>query len=1291
MNRYTLINIACICALVCLLVPGALAADSVTRIEINWQQPQTFPVNESEYLEVLYFDNAVFADTLPRLPVFIHRAANPVPHFTHTFRIVDKTFVSVGEQADSILRASKFRKDSITLQTSMQHAGKERHTVLEFLPFRYDEASDTFEKLKTFTLQASHEYDSELKHTPKRTYPENSVMAEGSWYRLCVDETGIYRLGYEELEELGMDPSSVVKENIRLFGNGSGMLPEANSESVITDLNENAIYVSGDGSDSFGPSDYILFYGMAPDRWHWDEDAERFKHQENPYTDNNCYFLTINNGKGKRINNQQGTDAEVTHEVHSFRDRAVHRTEQESIIGSGRLWFGETFDSSAPRQFTFDFPNMDAGSPASAEADVAARASMSSGFTLSAAGDDTQIQVAPINPADYNGFQARRANGVLSFTPDNDNQLTVRLAYSRPATGTRGWLRHLVVNINRKLIFDGPRMQFRVTDQLGEGNVFEYVMAGADNQVQVWDVSDRFNVKSQDINYSGGTLRFRLPGDELREMVAFDGTAFLTADLKGPVENQNLHGMEPQDMIIVTPLKMLDQAKRLAGFRRDNDGLSVGVVTTSQVYNEFASGVPDISAIRNFMKMFYDRAVAPGQMPRYLLLFGNGTVDNKDRLGYGGNLIPTYQSEASLAHRSSYMTDDYFGLLGDHEGEGADGVLDIGIGRLPVRTPEEAEVMVDKIIRYEKRVPGMSPDGDSLHYTGVVSNFADWRNTMVFVADDGDLNTHFNHAELLSDVIRDEHPAYNVEKIYLDAYQQVTTSGGGRYPEVNRAINERVNKGALMINYIGHGGVRGLAQQRILTFDDISQWNNTYNMPVFMTATCNFSSFDQPDPEELSAGVRIVLKQDGGSPALYTTTRLAWSGANLILNRNFTETVLARNEEGRHHRLGDLIRIAKQKSSGSSTPMQLRNFVLLGDPSMRMAYPENRVVTEQMPDTIRAFQEVEVSGYVTDAEGNRLQNYNGVLFPTIYDKKSDFRTLGNNPDSQKADFRMRNAILYRGRARVENGDFSFSFVVPKDIAYDYGEGKISYYLDDGHTDGNGYFRDFAIGGTQESYESDHQGPEISLYMNDTTFISGDHTNENPILLAFLSDESGINVTGRVGHDIVAFLNDDRSDPIRLNSYYEADTDTYKSGRVVYPFYGLEDGRHTLMLRAWDVHNNPATSTIEFVVGSAGSLTLKDLMNYPNPFSTETWFTFNHNQAFSELDVRIDIFDLQGRQVDRIEKQMTSPGFRAEPIRWDGVSSDGRPLSNGMYIYRLMIKGPDGKRAMQTEKLLLLRD
>ncbi len=1268
-------------------------------VSLSWEQPHRYYINDEEYREALYFEKALFADSLPTLPVYHHRVRSPVPHFSYHFQLTDKQFTAVTDVEDAILREAGFRQGSILLHSEMQSARKERYDVVSFYPFRYDTYADRYEKLASFTLEMEHAYDPALQYGRVDRYVENSVLASGSWYKLCVDETGVYRLGAQDLEALGVDISSVQKQNLRLFGNGNGMLPEANDAFVYDDLHENAIYVSGSPTGSFGQDDYLLFYGRSPDRWYLeqhgpdDEGADSkwlFRRRVHLYDTEACYFLTTDQGQGKRIGQQPEASEAVTHQVTSFRDYAAHQRDLSNLLGSGRIWFGEVFDATTSRQFTFDFPHLDMGMPATVEAYLAARSPLPSSFTVNAGGQQKQMNILAINPAAHNSEYVRTVNDFMDFTPDSPDHVTINLTYNRPGVGSRGWLNYLVINADRQLRFTEGQMAFRQVEHIGQGKVVAYILEDAGNDLKVWDVTDHLNISEQQMSQQGGSMQFILPGDTLREFVAFDGTSFLAPSLNGEVHNQNLHAMGPKDMIIVSPEEMLTQAGRLADFRAGNDGLTIGVVTTQQVYNEFSSGTRDISAIRNFMKMFFDRAETPDEMPRYLLLFGNGIYDNKDLLGYGGNLIPTYQSYASLAPRSSYMTDDYYGLLGDHEGEDAFGVVDIGIGRLPVRTPEEAEDLVNKIIRYNQRVPGMEPGEDNLEFTGVVSNYADWRNRVVFIADDGDGNRHFNDSEILANRLAEDHPRYNVKKIYLDAYQQMTMAGGARYPDVNKAINEVVNQGALMINYIGHGGPRGLAHQRILTFDDIGVWNNKYNMPVFMTATCEFSSFDQPDPEELSAGVRIVLKPLGGTAALFTTTRLAWSGNNMTLNRNFMDVAFEKDQEDNNLRMGDLIRIAKRNSSGASIPMQLRNFVLLGDPSMQMAYPEHRVVTETMPDTIKAYQNVTVTGYVTDASGNRLDNYNGVLFPTIYDKEMDYRTLGNNPGSIPADFTMRNAILYKGKASIINGEFSFTFNVPRDIAYNFGNGKISYYMDDGNTDGHGYHQDFVIGGTLDSFLPDTEGPVIELYMNDTTFVSGDHTSENPILLAFLHDESGINMTGSIGRNIVAYLNENHNDPIRLTNYYEADLDNFQSGRVVYPFYGLEDGHHSLSLRAWDTHNNPSSATIEFIVSSTGSIVLGDLMNYPNPFSYDTWFTFKHNQAFNEMDVRIDIYDLQGRLVNTISRVVSSAGYRSEPIHWDGFSNDGRPLGNGIYLYRLTMETPDGKRSRMTEKLVIFR-
>ncbi len=1270
-------------------LPGLAAGAEGQVRHIAYGVPQRMPVGEGHYLDVMHFEGAVFADSLPGVPAYTIRMKNEIPHFTVDFELVNTVFEPLTEAEQSVLENSGYQPSGIQIRIGVQWERNQSHTVATFYPFRLNPASGRAEKLVSFSLQTSPRYDPALRHDKIQSFASHSVLSSGEWYKVCVNQTGVHRLTYEDLLELGLNMQGLEKSRIRLFGNGGGMLPEANDAVRMDDLMENAVFVSGSSDGTFGTGDYLLFYGQSPNQWQFEPEEGIFQHEVHLYSEENCYFITVGPDQGKRITTRASTALPATHTVTSFQDHAYHQPDLISLIGSGRQWFGEVFDATLSRQFSFPFPDIDLSGPAHIRTSLAARSGVVSTFTVRAGDSQMTSSIPSVNLLDYIGFYARLSTDGMWFTPDQADAVRVNLTYNRPASTSRGWLNYIAVNVTRHLRFSGSQMAFRNTRVNGPGHVAHYLLANANNQVRVWDVTDRFNIKHQEVLQAGNTQEFRLPADSIRELIAFNGTAFHEPRLAGRVDNQNLHAMEPADLIIVCPEPFLDQARRLATFRSENDGLSVEIVSPGQVYNEFSSGAPDITAIRNFMKMFHDRAGASGQMPRYLLLFGNGTIDNKDMLGFGGNILPTYQSDASLSPSNSFMTDDYFGLLADSEGQGAAGLLDIGIGRLPVRTIEEAEAVVDKIIRYDKRITG-DEEADGLHSSVRTPNYADWRNMVVFIADDGDFNTHFNHAERLGRIVEESHPNYNLEKIYLDAYQMVTLAGGSRYPQVNRAINNRVNKGALLINYIGHGGVKGLAHQRVVTFEDIDTWNNAFNLPVFMTATCEFSSFDQPDPEELSAGVRILLKPDGGAVALYTTTRLAWSGTNLTLNENFTKNAFAAAEDGSLPRLGDLIRIAKVASDGNVQPWRLKNFVLLGDPSMRMAYPEYRVITESLPDTVGAFQKVDVSGYVVDGDGNLATGYHGQIYPTVFDKRNTYQTLANASGSNKADFSMRNSMIYRGKASVEGGRFRFSFVVPKDIAYHFGEGKISYYVDDGETDGHGSHTGFVIGGTLDGYEADSQGPDIALFMNDTTFVSGGTTNESPVLLAFLSDESGINIRGSIGHDIVAFLNGDVSNPIVLNGYFEADLDSYQRGRLLYPFSRLEEGRHQLSVRAWDIHNNPSVASIEFIVAGSADLALQNLLNYPNPFDLGTNFVFSHNLPFSNLDVRIEVFDLQGRLLKAIDTQVQSAGFQSPPIYWDGTSDQGKPIGNGMYIYRLLLTTPDGQQRQLTERLVIVR-
>ncbi|MFN2395223.1 MAG: type IX secretion system sortase PorU [Bacteroidales bacterium] len=1275
-----------IISLICFGAFYAYPQNSNSEIKLKWEKPYINSEGESSFISSLVMENAVYADSIPEVPVFVYRVKNEVPHFSREFIVSDIKTGPLSPQEISLLDSIGFAESDFTYHSGLETTRGESWSVFHIVPLR--KVDGNYEKLLSFNLKSDYAFDQNIKYEALHEYPEASVLANGNWFRFCTDEDGIYSLTYQDLDNLGINLSQIEKSSIQIFGNGGGMLPEANDQLRYTDLQENAIWVSGNNSGTFTQNDYILFYGQSPNRWTYQPDDDIFTHEVHYYSNETCYFITYGQNQGKRVTTRPISSESQTHSVTSFYDYDYHQQDIQNLIGSGKIWFGELFDVTLSRSFSFDFPNIMNQQNAHIRFYLAARSGAASSFTAEAGGQSNSFSVSPVSMSSSTGAFARHTIGNMQVLPPSE-QFDINLTYNRTATGGRGWLNYIAVNAKRELIMSDDQMFFRNPSVRGVDKIARYEIRNMIQGSFVWDVSEPLNVVSQQIDLSGNTASFKVDGkNDFQEFVVFSPGNYLKPSLKGQVNNQNLHGSVVHDLIIVVPDLLRQEAERLAEFRQNNDDLTVKIVSPQEIYNEFSSGVPDISAIRNYMKMYYDRAAETGNYPRYLLLFGNGTYDNKNILGFGGNFIPTFQTISSLNSTNSYITDDFFGLFDDSEGFDAQGAIDLGIGRFPVRTVDEARFVVNKILRYDQRIEGLEPGTDDPRFAGMVSNYADWRNVIAIVADDGDGNIHFNQSQQIANFMDGNHPVYNLEKIYLDAYEQTTMAGGSRYPAVNKAIKSRVNQGALLINYIGHGGVRGLAHERILTFDDILSWGNFYNLPVFMTATCEFSSFDQPDANELSAGVRVFLKPDGGASALFTTTRLAWAQSNFNLNDAFMRNAFKLMDNDQMPRLGDLIRIAKVESS--STP-NLKNFVLLGDPSMQMAYPRYKAITTEYPDTMKALQEVTIKGEIQVSDGSKASDYNGIIYPTIYDKEATFTTLANDSDSRVDDFSVQNRILYRGKASVADGEFSFKFVVPRDITYNSGFGKISYYFDDGEDiDGNGYFDEFIISGTADDYISDNQGPSISLYLNNTNFESGNKTGPDPILIAHLNDENGINTTGQIGHDIVAILNDDSFNPIVLNNFYQSNIDDFRSGRVIYPFFNLEEGNYTLTLRAWDVHNNVSTASIDFLVASAPGLNISELKNYPNPFSDITYFTFSHNKPATELSVRLEVYSFSGQLVKTMEQQVYASGFNVPPIEWDGTDNGGTLLGSGIYLFRVIVNNEKEESVMKSEKLMILR-
>ena len=809
-------------------------------------------------------------------------------------------------------------------------------------------------------------------------------------------------------------------------------------------------------------------------------------------------------------------------------------------------------------------------------------------------------------------------------------------------------------------------LQFRDAESVSSSELGKYVISNANASTLVWDVSDVLNVKIVPTNLVGTEVSFLDSLSILRTYIAFNGN-FKKVELVGEIENQNLHILGSDvEYVIVSHPDFLSAANRLAEFHNIYDDLTSVVVTPQQIYNEFSSGKQDVSAIRDFFRMLYKRT---NSKFKYALLFGDGSYDNKERINNNTNYIPTFQSKNSLSPTLSYVTDDFYALLDDNDGNFTNDLIDIGIGRLPVKSLSEANDMVDKIEKY---------------YSS--ETLGDWLNSVTFIADDGDAkdgNLHMSQADNLADYIDTNYQNINIEKIYLDSYPQESTPGGPRSPQAQDAINRRIDNGSFLVNYTGHGGPLGWTQERILEVDQINNWDNEYRLPLFMTATCKFSCFD--DPEKTSAGEYVLLNKDGGAIALLTTTRLVYANPNYTLNTNFVDVLFEKNN-GEYPRLGDLYKSTKVLSgSGANT----RNFILLGDPAISLSYPKHSISTTTIPDTIRALEEVTINGKITDDNGVLLDNFNGIVYPTVYDKEIVSYTLGQESCTPMP-FRNQDNVIYKGEASVESGEFSFSFVVPKDIENNYAHGKVSLYAknDDGE-DASGYDDSFIIGGVAEEIIYDYDGPSISLYMNTRDFISGGMTNRNPFLLVDIQDLSGINTVGNgIGHDITAILDNNTSNPFILNDYYKSDLDDYQKGVVEFPLENLELGEHTITFKVWDVFNNSSEGSINFYVTEGDILIISEFLNYPNPFYGNTDFYFQHNQSAQNIDVSIEIYSITGAHTKTLSNSFYDDGYRIGPIRWDGRNEYGRNVSAGLYIAKLNIELEDGSYETKSIRIAI---
>ena len=1193
-----------------LLCPLFLISNEILVEEkINWNANITSQMDQFSSKKFLSFNNAKYDEKSDFLAYYVKQIGLKQDKIVG-IEVVEIQYEDVDRNLIIETAGNNFIKNNIDIEFSTYTSRKENYGEIRFCPVIIGKLN--YKRVVGFKIKVLTQKTFEKKSASK-SFTNNSVLSTGDWYKIAVLNDGIFKLDYAFLKNLGLDIDNLNPNDFKLYGNGGKMLPALNSDYRPDDLKQNAVVVTGATDGSFDQGDYVLFYGQSPHSWTYNSSSSFFEHDNHKYSDSTFYFITFSNTgeSAKRItiqNSQSSPNTSVT----TYNDYAFHDRDAVNLIHSGDKWFGDLFDIQTSYNYSFNFPNIDLSTPINAKFSIAARSGVVSSFTGLLNGTSTVVVCPSVNMGSYQSRFAELGTGSLSVAPTG-SVVNLTVTYSKPSIESIGWMDEVEINVRRNLTMYGDQLFFRDIQSVGIGNVSTFNIGNATSISNVWEITDPYNIKEQSTILAGSNMSFILSTDSLRSFVAFTNNYKTQVYGLGQIQNQNLHAVQTKDMIILSHPKFLTQASQIADFH-SNEGLNVLIVTPQQIYNEFSSGSQDIIATRDFIRMLYNRASSSSELPDYLLLFGDGSYDNKNRITGNSNFIPTYQSPNSIDVIGSYVSDDYYGLLDNNEGSwvGTE-FLDIAIGRLPVKSQEEANNVVHKILNYNTS-----------------ATMQDWRNLVTFIGDDEDNNTHMSQANSLAGQVESNDKEYNVNKIFLDAFQQESTPGGDRYPEVNKAINEAVENGSLIINYTGHGGEAGLAHERILTISDVTSWENTNSYPLFVTATCELSRFD--DAGRTSAG-ELMLIGEHGAIALFTTVRLVFSGPNFNLNQDFFDEVFIPTS-GVMPTVGQVFMDVKNLNANVTNN---RNFTLLGDPALRLAYPIHDVATVQIngvnvssSDTIKALQQVTISGEVRNDLGQKLTNYNGIIYPTVFDKQKQITTLGNDGGPPFV-FGLQTSKLFKGKVSVVNGDFSYTFVVPKDIAYNYGQGKLSYYGENQVEDANGYHDGFYIGGTSDSYAEDNIGPEIELFMNDENFVYGGMTDENPILLANLYDLHGINMVGNgIGHDIIAILDQETENSFILNEYYEADLNSYQNGKVYFPFEDLEEGTHTLTLKVWDVYNNSSEATIEFVVVKSKDIVLDKVYNYPNPFTTHTEFWFEHNQPGKPLYAQVQIYTVSGK-------------------------------------------------------------
>ena len=1088
-------------------------------------------------------------------------------------------------------------------------------------------------------------------------YTRTSRLSTGKWVKIRVAESGVYKLTAKALRSMGFnDPQAV-----RLFGYGGAVLPETNLQNLTDDLPEQPLWRVG--------NDW-LFYAKGPVEWK--RNGKMFIQDVNTYSDYGYYFLTdCADGDKVQMDTMKTKDIIGTL-VEQYSDVALYDPDDYSWYRSGRRMFEEyDYAMGNGRSYKFKIAGINSDSVLM---DIAFSSSSSATSKLTVSVNGKEAGVINIGAKGGQEVAAIKEGSLVSRNAFSDES-QVRLVYNA-ASGVNAHLDYIRLNFNRRLAMYGSSTVFRISSYM---NGISFNIKDSNSDVVVWRINSNGKTEIVPSVWSDGstvTLSASFSSRDLLVAVNPKGV-FPEPQVVGVVKNQNLHGMDSVDMVIVVPAsgRLTAQAERLAAAHRSIDSLKVAVVRADMIYNEFSSGTPDATAIRRFMKMLYDRG-DENSAPRYLLLMGDGAWDNRMRVSdWKGNnpddYLLCYESYNSTSHIDSYVMEDYFGLLDDTEGEKLfTEKVDVGVGRLPVVSPSDASASVDKIIDYM-----------------LGKNAGAWCNKVMILGDDGDNNTHMADADGVAGMYESLYPSVNVRKVYWDAYKMDVTASNNGYPSIRKHLLEQFDEGALIVDYSGHGSTEVLSHELVMNKADMSALSSP-RLPFWITASCDIAPFDSPLE---SMGLNLIRNAKGGAIGLLSTTRTVYANLNQTINRSFTKYVLASDKSGWRYALGDALRLAKNElvtSGVGETDLTVNkiHYVLLGDPALKLALPELTAVVDSFAGVsstavgkASAGSVITVRGHI-ERNGVKATDFNGELSDIVFDNERVITCFNNQREADEPfSFKYRDRILYSGTDSVKNGEFNFTFPVPLDINYSDEAGCISLYAKSNKAaeSANGKFDNFIVGGTAPGLVVDNVGPDVlNLYLNTPSFQYGENVNSTPFFVAELRDSSGLNTSGNgLGHDILLVIDNNPEWTWVLNSYFRQNAGDFTRGTVTFSIPELPEGKHTLMFRAWDVMNNSTTVYLGFkVVNDLEPQFTVDVTE--SPARESTTFVITHDRPAQDAKVTVQVFSSDGTP-QWVGSATDSSASGVVMIPWNLHGSSGHRMQPGLYFARVSIESGEG--------------